>query len=100
MMWILYLHLSTEHSVHCDNSGTYKRNAAQCHMESMAFKGASVTSVAMSGIVMTVIFLWVGSSHWFVDAMAMTHDLKLLLPRLGWRIHFYQEHGCLRELIQ
>lgn len=57
----------------------------------MGFKGTSGTTVVMSGIVMTDIVLWVGLSHWFVDVIAMTHDLKLLPAPSGLRAHFTRD---------
>lgn len=88
MRWVSYLHLSRKHSVHCDIPGTYKKTAALCHWESTGFKGTPVTTVAMSGIVMTDIISWVGLSHWFVDVIAVTYDLKFLQPLSGLRAHF------------
>lgn len=57
----------------------------------MGFKRNSGTTVGMSGIVMTDILLWVGLSHWFVDVIAMTHDLKLLPAPSGLRAHFTRD---------
>lgn len=54
----------------------------------MAFKETPVTIIALRRILMTDILLWVGFSHWFVDVIARTYDLKLLLLPLGPRAHF------------
>lgn len=91
MRWVSYLNLSSKHSVRRGISGAYMTTVALCHWEHVGFKRTSGPTVVMNGIVMTDIFLWVGPSHWFVDVIAMTHDLKLFPAPSGLRAHFTRD---------